>query len=61
MVELIDGLWVAAEDIKAVKYISKHKCTVWVAGIEPLVVDCAAEEVLEALGYGSNEDEDDEG
>lgn len=58
MIELVDGFWVIAEDIKAVKHISMNKCTVWVSGIEPIVVSCPAEEVLDALGYFAEDNEE---
>jgi hypothetical protein len=58
VIELVEGFWVIAEDIKAVRHISMNKCTVWVSGIEPIVVNCPAEEVLDALGYFGDESEE---
>lgn len=60
VIEIVEGLWVVAEDIKAVKRISKSKCTVWIASIEPLVVSCAAEEILGLLGYDLPVDDEEE-
>lgn len=63
MIELVEGFWVFPDDIKAIKRISKKSCSVWVTGqsaTDGFVLNCPAEDVLEALGY-SVSDEDDEG
>ncbi len=60
MIELVEGLWVNPDDIKAVKHISANKCTVWIAGIEPLVVSCDAQEILSELGHFFPDDDEEE-
>lgn len=60
MIELVEGFWVMAEDVKAVKHIKANRCAVWLTGqsaTENFVLDCAAEEVLELLGYFPEEDD----
>lgn len=61
MIELVEGFWVDADDIKVIKRIDDNKCAIWVTGqsaTDGFVLDYPAESILETLGF-SAEDVDD--
>ena len=58
--EVADGHWIVAEDVIAVKRISKKKCCVWLKGQSAeggFVVDEKAEILLEEICAACCEDE----
>jgi hypothetical protein len=62
MIELTEGFWVSAEDIKVIKRIDDKRCALWVSGqsaIEGFVLECAAEDILRLLGYSDEEEDED--
>ena len=64
MIELIEGFWVDPWDVKAIRAINDHSCSMWLTGQNAengFVLPYEASEVVDAVIDARNESGDDDG
>ena len=68
MIELIEGFWVDPWDVKAIRAINDHSCSMWPTGqnaengfVLPYEASEVVDAVIDARNESEDDDEDDEG